>query len=60
MTTKKNRNKYLNDYKNKNYKKYNLIINRKDQDVIDFLDNLPSKTQFVIDVVRSLLDNPNL
>ena len=51
-----NRTKYLDDYKNTYYKKYNLIVKKTDVDVIQYLDKLPSKTQFIVKVVRDILN----
>ena len=47
------KSKYDLDYKNRNLKQFTFTLNKKyDADIIEFLDILPNKTQFVKELIR--------
>ncbi len=54
----KEKYKYQKKYAKKNVKKLNIDLNiNTDKDVIDFLDTLPNKRQFLLTLIRSYISS---
>lgn len=52
-----NQSEYIKEYTKENYKHYHLMVNKKDEDVINKIEEQKSKNKYLIDLVRKDIEN---
>lgn len=51
-TNRKNKDRINNEYKARTYTRVSVLIRREDKDVIEKLESVESKTQYIVDLIR--------
>lgn len=57
MKEKFNQNEYIKEFNKTNYKNIAIRINKKEIELIEWLDSKPSKNAYIIDLIKRDMKN---
>ena len=47
-----NQQNYINEFNRKNYKNYHFRVRKDNKEVLEWLDNLPNKTEYLMSLIE--------